>query len=142
MRKYLEYTESDIIEKAKQSRSLSDLIKKLGLRTAGGNFGTIKKKLKILNVDTSHWKGQGWNRGEQLKDWENYKRPQNLKHHLIKEKGYKCQMCELTKWNDKDIILEVHHIDGNRLNNKLTNLQLLCPNCHSTTDNWRNRKRK
>lgn len=142
MRKYLDYTESDIIEKAKHSRSLSDLIKKLGLRTAGGNFATIKKKLKILNVDTSHWKGQGWNRGEQLKDWENYKRPCNLKHHLIKEKGYKCQMCGLTEWNKKDIILEIHHVDGNRLNNKLINLQLLCPNCHSTTDNWRNRKRK
>lgn len=142
MRKYLNYTESDIIEQAKLARGLADLLRRLDLKVAGGNFNTIKKKLKILNIDTSHWKGQGWNKGEQLKDWENYKRSNNLKPHLIKERGHKCQICGLTKWNNDDIMLEVHHIDGNRINNELINLQLLCPNCHSTTDNWRNKKRK
>ena len=40
----------------------------------------------------------------------------------------------------KEIPLEVHHVDGDRLNNELTNLQLLCPNCHAQTDNYCGRK--
>lgn len=50
-------------------------------------------------------------------------------------------MCKLHKWLNFPITLEVHHIDGDRTNNNEENLQLLCPNCHSYTDNWRNRKR-
>ena len=37
----------------------------------------------------------------------------------------------------KKIPLEVHHLDGDRMNNELSNLQLLCPNCHALTENWR-----
>ena len=60
-----------------------------------------------------------------------------LKNKLLKEhiKEAKCELCGLTKWLDKDIPLELHHIDGNRYNNQLDNLQLLCPNCHSMQEN-------
>ena len=40
------------------------------------------------------------------------------------------------------IMLELHHIDGNHNNNKLENLQMLCPNCHSITDNFKSKKMK
>ena len=43
----------------------------------------------------------------------------------------------MSEWLGKPITLEVHHKDGNHQNNELENLQLLCPNCHSYTDNWR-----
>lgn len=43
---------------------------------------------------------------------------------------------------DKPITLEIHHIDGNRKNNSLDNLQILCPNCHSQTSNWRSRNQR
>lgn len=52
---------------------------------------------------------------------------------------YKCAICGITKWNDKDICLELHHIDGDNKNNSLENLQLICPNCHSQTHNFRNK---
>jgi hypothetical protein len=50
-------------------------------------------------------------------------------------KKHECEICNLTSWNKLPIPLELHHIDGNRYNNSLTNLQILCPNCHSQTDN-------
>lgn len=51
-----------------------------------------------------------------------------------------CESCGLTIWLDKPIPLELHHIDGNPYNNFLTNLLLICPNCHALSDNYRVKK--
>lgn len=56
-----------------------------------------------------------------------------LKEKLIKE-GYKenkCESCGITSWLGKDIVLELHHKNGNHYDNDINNLQILCPNCHS-----------
>ena len=42
----------------------------------------------------------------------------------------------------KEIPVEVHHIDGDKLNNTLENLQILCPNCHYFTDTYKSKNRK
>lgn len=67
-----------------------------------------------------------------------------LKQRLIEEKvfDYVCFECGIKKWNNKDIVLELDHIDGDRVNNKINNLRLLCPNCHSQTLTFRNRDNK
>jgi 5-methylcytosine-specific restriction endonuclease McrA len=49
-------------------------------------------------------------------------------------------MCGIENWLGKDITLELHHVDGNRFNNELSNLQILCPNCHSLTPNHGKKK--
>jgi Zn finger protein HypA/HybF involved in hydrogenase expression len=56
--------------------------------------------------------------------------------YLIKYFGkeYKCDKCSLLKWQDMDIGLELHHLDGDSSNNEVSNLQFLCPNCHSQTE--------
>lgn len=51
-------------------------------------------------------------------------------------------MCGIRDWNGRELVFELHHIDGNRNNNSLDNLMILCPNCHSQTDNFRNKSRK
>ena len=56
---------------------------------------------------------------------------------IISLRGRKCECCGLTEWLNKPINLEIHHIDGNHNNNELENIQLLCPNCHSYTNNYR-----
>ena len=47
-----------------------------------------------------------------------------------------CECCGLKKWNGKQIKLQLHHINGDNTDNRLENLQLLCPNCHSLTDTY------
>ena len=141
MRNYANYTDYDIIKYAKEVESLSGLLKKLNLKPVGGNYSTIKRKLKTLNLDCEHWTGQGWNAGERMKDWENYLRPASVKKHLIIERGHECEDCKHSEWKSLPIPLEIHHINGDRTNNLPENLQLLCCNCHALTPNWRNKPR-
>lgn len=58
---------------------------------------------------------------------------------LKQEREWKCECCGLTEWQGKPLSLEVHHINGDRYDNRRENLQILCPNCHSVTDNWKGR---
>lgn len=140
MRKYREYTVKDIKDAAKEVISLAQLLKKLNLKPCGGNYIHFKKKLQELKIDCSHWKGQGWSKDQQLKDWTGYTRIVNAKKHLIEKRGHFCEICKLSEWLNKKISLEIHHIDEDRTNNNEYNLQLLCPNCHSQTKNFRNPK--
>lgn len=59
-----------------------------------------------------------------------------LRNYLIKINGYKCEQCGNTHWQGVLIPIDVHHIDGNKKNNVLTNLKLLCKNCHALTENY------
>jgi 5-methylcytosine-specific restriction endonuclease McrA len=140
VRKYRNYTNEDIVRYSKEVNSIASLLKRLELKPSGGNYANIKNNLQKLKIDTSHWTGQGWNKDQQLKDWTMYSRVRHLKKHLIKEKSHQCEKCLLTTWLEQNIVLEVHHKDGNRTNNNFDNLQLLCCNCHAQTDNWRNKK--
>ena len=64
-----------------------------------------------------------------------------LKIRLIREGMLKpkCDECDRNQWRDEAITLELDHIDGNKENNSLGNLRLLCPNCHSQTPEYRSR---
>lgn len=148
------YSELDFIQAVKSSFSIREVLIKLGLKPAGGNYSSFNEKVKRLGLDTSHFKGQGWNKGrlgstnrrDDLSDFLTNKKSiqsYKLRNYLIRDGllEYKCRECGLSDWLDKPISLELDHIDGNPKNNLLTNLRLLCPNCHSQTDTFRNKKR-
>jgi len=141
MGQYLGYNNDDIIEAVKTSENLSQVLGKLNLVKAGGNFDNLKRNIAILELDTSHFTGRVWSRDKTLKDWAEYKRNTGRKKILIKEKGYKCEICNLSEWQNEKIPLELHHINGIRLDNSRENLQLLCCNCHGLTSNWRARNK-
>ncbi len=63
--------------------------------------------------------------------------PVLLKKHLSRVYGYKCNICSLEIWMNSKITLQLDHIDGNSDNNVISNLRLLCPNCHSQTDTYK-----
>ena len=65
-----------------------------------------------------------------------------LKVRLLNEeiKQRICERCGNNKWLDETIPLELHHINGDRFDNRMSNLQLLCPNCHALTNNYSGRK--
>jgi len=66
-----------------------------------------------------------------------------LKNRLVAEglKDYKCEECGIIEWNSKSITIEMDHINGNRHDHSLTNLRMLCPNCHSQTDTYKSRNK-
>jgi len=68
----------------------------------------------------------------------------HLKARLI-EAGLKencCEHCGLVEWRGKPINMQLHHTNGDGLDNRLENLELLCANCHSQTENWGGRNRR
>lgn len=63
-----------------------------------------------------------------------------LKKYLLKTEKY-CSVCKLCTWNDMPITLELDHIDGDSSNDILSNVRLICPNCHSQTANYKSKNR-
>ena len=95
-----------------------------------------------LDLDISHFTGQGWNKDNF--DYSRFRygnkiKSRNALQAIIALRGHKCENCGSTEWLNNPIPLEVHHIDGKELNSELDNLILLCPNCHALTDNYRGR---
>jgi len=65
----------------------------------------------------------------------------SLKRFLIREHGEKCWTCGIEDWNNKKIVFELEHKDGNSENNLLDNLSIICPNCHSQTPTYKGRNK-
>ena len=142
-------TDEEYIEAAKNSRSIAGMCKYLGRSPYGAGYYMMHKKIKELGIDTSHFKGQGWNKeGVNLKrtripdeeifvEGSTYQ-TSKLKHRLIEGqyKECRCERCKRTEWEGEPIPLEVHHINGIHNDNRLENLQVLCPNCHALTNNY------
>lgn len=68
----------------------------------------------------------------------------HLKRRLLGEglKANRCEVCGLTEWRGEPLSMALHHLNGNGLDNRIENLQLLCPNCHSQTENFAGRGRR
>lgn len=150
--KLKKYTLEELKVAVATSYSKRQVLDKLGIVPAGGNYQTLRKALKEFNLDTSHFKGQGWNKGMKFsprRDIIEYLSNKysisshKLRKRLLSEKYFKskCYCCNLASWNGKPIPLELEHIDGNHLNNNLNNLTILCPNCHAQTSTYRGKNK-
>lgn len=139
--KWRQLSEEKFAQLVKESKSFYELAEKIGYsKTGGGTQESLKNAVKERKLDTSHFTGQGWNKNNyDYSTFTNNSERKNGKPTLkaiINLRGRKCECCGLTEWLEKPINLEVHHIDGNHNNNELDNIQLLCPNCHSYTNNY------
>ena len=146
------YTIDDLKEAVKDNKSIAGVLRQLGLRPIGGNYKTINRLVVKYNIDISHFTGQGWNVGLNFKpnkiipDSEIFVQNSDYKCSWRLRERYKkttsinyCENCKSKEWMGQQIPLEIHHINGVNTDNRLENLQLLCPNCHALTNNYRGR---
>ena len=81
---------------------------------------------------------EDWLSGGSKSIWK-YSIPAWAKKYLIDTRGHQCEICEKKTHMKQPIPLEVDHISGDSQDNSLTNLRLICPNCHSQTDTYKNK---
>ena len=126
------------------SRSYAQAIRAVGLIAAGGNYDQIRRRIAQLDLDTSHFKGQGWNRGgggvrppkplHEVLVKDRWTQSHKLKKRLFRA-GLKQERCELCGWAERApdgrVPVELDHANGDKNDNRLENLRILCPNCHA-----------
>lgn len=139
--KWRQLSEERFAQLVKESRSFYELAEKIGYsKTGGGTNEALRKAVKERDLDISHFTGESWNKNNyDYSTFTNNSIKKNGKTTLkaiINLRGRKCENCGIVEWLGQPINLEIHHIDGNHNNNELENIQLLCPNCHSYTNNY------
>lgn len=130
-----------------ESKSLAQVLRQYDMCPNGANPKRLRDFLIEQQIDFSHFN----NPKDCLKSFKTkyslkqilsnevpYEDTRSLKKRLIKEglKENRCEKCGITEWLGEPISVQLHHVDGNHKNNNLSNLQMLCPNCHSQTHNF------
>lgn len=141
--------DESFIEIVKSSFSIAECIKKQGLICAGSNYKRFHDRVKRLNLDTSHFLGQGYLKGK-THTWapeisiekafveKSLMQTCNIRRKILKYNllPYKCSICGISDWLCQELSFHLDHINGINNDHRLENLRFLCPNCHSQTETY------
>ena len=137
-----------------ETLSAAEACRRLGMSTAG-SATRFRKFLDHNQIDHSHWTGQLWSKGKTSLEDKRIKSTGNtyedvfcinssanatyVKSLIIRKEllPYKCSVCNMNPiWNGKGLKLQMDHINGNKKDQRLENLRMICPNCHSQTETF------
>lgn len=141
--KRLEFEEA-ILSVVNQATSASNICDLIGIQHTNVNIKRVLDFLEEKNINPewkqkqANRKPQGyWNKDNIFTEESCFQRSK-LKDKLIEFglKENKCEICGSIQWLEQPIPLQIHHINGINNDNRVENLQILCPNCHALTDNY------
>ena len=138
------WTDEELRNVVANSKSFAEVLRRIDLQPRGGNYQTIKRAIANLKLSTDHFLGCGANKGKPsgrglpLDEYLVLNGPPiastRLKNRLLREKRIKeeCAICGLgPTWKGKPLKLRLDHIHGDRVDNRIEHLRLVCPNCDS-----------
>lgn len=150
------FTQPQVEKAIKDSSSIKEFLINLGLKPNGGQYRraktiALKFGLELPKYDTLASSRNALSTVKISNDdffvFGVHRNGQRLKKRLIEDYGWedRCMRegCPSPEpyWNGEKLVLQVDHIDGDNTNNIINNLRILCPNCHTQTDTYSNKKR-
>lgn len=137
----------------KENYTYSDVLIAFGLKLTGGNQKTLKKYITLFNIDISHFNRYVKNIPKKRECNTNLfvenstcgnKKIINeiIKYSLLKYECARDNCKNIGFWNGQPLTLQLEHKNGNNRDNRIDNLEFLCPNCHSQTTTYGSKNRE
>lgn len=146
------WTDEDLTKAVAESQSFREIILRLGLVVAGGQYDSIKSHCSRLGLSLDHLKGQshGSSKNRRWRDEDIYVKDSPLHRSSLKKRALldgiiknECAICEVkSEWMGQPLMCVLDHINGDGNDHRLKNLRMLCPNCNSQQDTFAGRNIK
>lgn len=150
------FSDESVRKAVAESHTWSEMAHVLGVK-GGGSHQYLRDRVQKLGICTGHFRTRKWAAGQVhlearrksssilvLQSPEENKTRTVLLRRALLDLGRKeeCVLCgQRTHWNGKHLTLQIDHIDGNRFDHRQENLRFLCPNCHTQTETYGNKRR-
>ena|ERR1700676_260251 len=147
----MSHVDTAFIDSVSKNHSVAAVLRSLGLRPSGANYSGVWRRIRALQLSTEHWTGRGhlrgrthaWAKKMPLQEILRYPTRYRASSSLLKKRLFAegilpriCDRCGIAEWLGHELTLHLDHVNGNSEDNRIGNLRVLCPNCHSQTPTY------
>jgi 5-methylcytosine-specific restriction endonuclease McrA len=144
------YTIEILKQEVEKALCWSDVCRGVNVSVCTFNYKRMQNLCKENNIPTDHFNvKKAYQRGKRIWTTETLFTTDSTPYRTIVKDFMKrnnmikdtCEECgQNSNWNNKQLNMELDHINGNSKDNRLENLKFLCPNCHSQTSTYKRKK--